>query len=926
MAFPDSDLPLQFEAAFGADPEASPGSWTFTSLTSRFLDSVVNLRVGKRAGSKTADPSAVAALFNNHDGDLTPMRALSTYWPNIKLDTPFRTKLRRADDTFTRTTSNGWGTSDSLHAWTTAGGAAADYSTSGSAGSVVVSAGASDRITVVDVAGRHQDVRILATTNGTPTGASIDTGVVARYTSASNFYAGMANVSTAGIVTAKIVKCVAGSLSTVTSVSTGLSTATSKHIRFRVIEDRLQLKIWLLGADEPDDWDLDVIDTSLTTGNLAGSYSRRTNAFSSITTFTYDDFDTTHVLFEGFTDSWKPDFIPSTAGGTSVTRVTASGPLRRLGQGSKPLRSAPYMAITGAATPPVAWWPLALGKLQNISPPEIPAGGPAMEGVLDPLFNNILPNWEQGDLAPWLPPGADLTGEGTARATVPPMPAGWVNTSGWTADITINVGSQRTPSTSPEPMLYVTGGGPYPTVDWDIEVQPAGGVDPSVSQDTVHLIFLEVNADVSSTATVIASASHVLFDNQPHQLRLTVAQSGANIAWTLSADGVLLASGTVNTKTLQRPARVELNPIRGNQFAKYAMGDVVIWGSSSPPEIASAALGYAGEEAQTRLARLCDQVGVPFLGMTSYATAPMGPQLLDTFMANVLDCETTDQGVLGEGNFGLTYIPRMARYRRPVGATINLATYRTTKGTSNQVLSPTFDDQAFRNEWTVTRPDGTSVTGADFSRVALPYGDSATPNPETVEQLVDDFSWRLALSSAESMRWPNTPVDLAANPDMVGEWLGLTPGLSRIVRTGLPSRGPDGDIDELLDGTEHTIRRRAWTINYAASPAKVYNEIGVWGSNAAGTRFGARNTVLAEDLTAVETGADVTATGEVWITTASHPTRFPFDVTIGGLVYSCTAITGTTPNYTLTLVRLASDKTHATGAPVTVTDTGRYGL
>jgi len=244
MAFPDSDLPLIWEAAFGADPEAAPGTWTFTDLTSRQLDSVVNLKAGKRSGAATADPSAVAALFNNHEGDLTPLRAMSPFYPNIKLDTPFRCKLRRADDTFTRTVSNGWGTSTSGHAWTTSGGVAADYSTSGTQGTVEVTAGASDRITVVDIAGPHQDIRILATTNGTPTGASIDTGVVARYTDASNFYAGVANVSTAGgIITAKIVKNVAGSLSTVTSVSTGLSTSTSKHIRFRVIEDRLQLKI-----------------------------------------------------------------------------------------------------------------------------------------------------------------------------------------------------------------------------------------------------------------------------------------------------------------------------------------------------------------------------------------------------------------------------------------------------------------------------------------------------------------------------------------------------------------------------------------------------------------------------------------------------------------------------------------------------------
>jgi hypothetical protein len=100
----------------------------------------------------------------------------------------------------------------------------------------------------------------------------------------------------------------------------------------------------------------------------------------------------------------------------------------------------------------------------------------------------------------------------------------------------------------------------------------------------------------------------------------------------------------------------------------------------------------------------------------------------------------------------------------------------------------------------------------------------------------------------------------------------------------------------------------------------------VYGTDATAYRYGAKDTNLAEDLTSVEAAADVDTGTDTWATTASHPSVFPLNVNIGGLTYSCTAITGTHPNLTLTLVRLATDRTHATGTQVTVTDTGRYGL
>jgi hypothetical protein len=930
MAFPDSDLPLIWEAAFGADPEASPGTWTFTDLSSRHLDSVVNLRTGRRAGSKTAEPSAVGALFNNHDGDLTPLRAMSAYHPNIKLDTPFRCNLRRADDTFTRTTSNGWGTSTSLHVWTTSGGAAADYSTSGTQGSVAVSATGSDRMTLVDLDGRHQDVRITATTNGTPSGGTVDTGVVARYADSSNYYIGAATVSTGGIVTATIAKRVAGSLSTVTSISTGLSTATSKKIRFRVIENRLQLKIWLTSATEPDAWHLDILDDSLTNGDMAGSYSRRGAGNSTPTTFTYDNFDTTHALLEGFTDSWKPAFIPTTDGFTSVVRVTASGPLRRLGQGSRPLRSPLFRTISGVAQGdyiPNAYWPMEDGTDATAFSSGL-AGGEsvAASGV---SFAAATP-----------PAGSEALAELAAGAAITfPIPS-YTDTGHWMFTWLMNI-----PAEPASDLVYaeIRSAGTAKRITLSVAPGTPGRVYVR-TYDAANTLIAEGFNDLDGFPDGAHPTEDQFYGNWVmHGVMLTpdVFPPGDSLCWqTMSVGETTTGIGGSDAGSLTGAAQsITLFGNTGAGFGHLGFFKDDIVGADPDFYISELKLafnanveamdGHTGETEIERFARLSREEKERFTALPGYDGVPMGPQLIDTFMANALDCETAGQGVIGEDNFGLTYIPRAARVRRPVGITIDLSTYRATAGTSLQVFSPIFDDQAFRNEWTVSRPDGSSIIASDFSRVKLPYEDSADPNLETDAQLVNDATWRLSVSSVEAMRWPNAPVDLFANPAMIGDWLGAVCGLTRVIRTGLPAIGPDGDIDELLDGIEHTIRRRAWTLDYAASPAMVYNQVGVYGTDAVVSRYDSAHSTLAAGYSSSATSFSVaTVAGHaLWTVGSSGPT-FPFDISVSGIRIRVTAISGASSPQTFTVTRSMDgyDKALSSGAQVRLWDPARFGL
>ncbi len=193
----------------------------------------------------------------------------------------------------------------------------------------------------------------------------------------------------------------------------------------------------------------------------------------------------------------------------------------------------------------------------------------------------------------------------------------------------------------------------------------------------------------------------------------------------------------------------------------------------------------------------------------------------------------------------------------------------------------------------------------------------------------DDTKLKNSLAAAASMSAPTPPRrpaigNVAAALDPKGHVQGLKPAAIQdtfdydvAVHFGIIGSGQGGS----------RIAQSFWDLGYRrvaafnTTPAKPY-DIAIFD---AGQRFGGDATYLAEDLDLTETAVDVVA-GETWATTASHPTAFPGNVLIDGVTYECTAITGAAPNYQLTITRLAEDKTHDAGSPVTVADVGHFGM
>jgi lysophospholipase L1-like esterase len=89
-------LPVQVQAAFGADLTADPGSWSWTDLSSRLRAEPIRIRAGKSSGARQVSPGTCTVTLDNDDAALTPLHPMSPYWPNVEMGTPLRVSVQWA--------------------------------------------------------------------------------------------------------------------------------------------------------------------------------------------------------------------------------------------------------------------------------------------------------------------------------------------------------------------------------------------------------------------------------------------------------------------------------------------------------------------------------------------------------------------------------------------------------------------------------------------------------------------------------------------------------------------------------------------------------------------------------------------------------------------------------------------------------------
>lgn len=594
--------------------------------------------------------------------------------------------------------------------------------------------------------------------------------------------------------------------------------------------------------------------------------------------------------------------------------LQASGVTRRLGQGVAPLRSVMYRGVTALDTV-VAYWPCEDGESATEfasglpdHPPMYPRGTVEMAShdgfkASDPLPTAGGVRWI-GSV-----PAYTVTGKTQFNFLMYVPPGG--------ASFTKTVARLRTTGTAPR---------------WDVDLTPAGS-----------LVLRAFDVD-----DVVLFSSGVAFAVNGQHMRVTVEleQVGTSVEWSLGAlfVGDLFGTsdgGTLASRTVGRVARVGMN-VGGSDLTGTVLGHIAVKDALGP-DTAIAGLelrAYEGETAGARLQRLCAEEGVTLtIGAASTVseTVAMGPQLPGSLLDLLDECASADMGILFESRdlLGLYYRTRASLYAQSADLTLDY-----TAGAVSGI-EPTEDDDAIRNDITVTRVNGSSARAqletGPLSVNAPPdgvgrYDDEVTVSVERDEDLPDQASWRLHVGTVDEARYPVIGVNLAgsafrADALLTADALDLDAG-DRIVVTNAPSgsTSPD-DIQQLAQGFTESLGQYEWLIDVNCTPASPW-DVAVWDdtSGPGEARYSSDGTVLNEALDTTETNIDVhTPTGPVW---SNDDAETPFDIVIGGERMTVTDVVGTSAFQVFTVTRSVNGvvKTHTSGADVALYKPAIYAL
>jgi hypothetical protein len=604
--------------------------------------------------------------------------------------------------------------------------------------------------------------------------------------------------------------------------------------------------------------------------------------------------------------------------------IEAAGIMRRLGQGGSTPKSAPRRFIP--TTNPTAYWPLedgpeavegaaAIGGLPFRQTGGAVTGGPAV-----PVKFGV------GDLGEWLLPGA----RGVSAASNSRMAAAvrMARTADdWAVDLTFRVRDALCGT-----ILEVFDNGPGASGD------PAYNWKVTTRGDPDQDLTLHITEDDGTPADTLLGTSAMLpelGDEFTHHMRLAVVQSGTSVNWNIYLDGVSVLSGTRTSTTNHGVRQIQITTW-GAGGSETAYGHVVLHtipvGGGSLPSVTTAAgvaLGRVGETAGRRIERLCVEEGVAFSSTGDLdESAGMGPQPVAGFLDLVHECEAADLGFLFEPRtaLGLHYLTRSALYNQSAALTFDYASRVFAD------LTPVDDDQALRNDVTVSRTGGASynatlATGA-LSTQAPPNGVGRYDETVTVNvagdgnMLENQAGWRVHLGTVDEARYPTVHINLNSPgvlPFLAAGLIALDVG-DRIDIVNLPSWLPPDDVSQLVQGFTETFDdggySRHITINCVPeSPYRVAEYESAAGSSV--NKYDTAGSQLNEDLTTTETGVDVlTTTGPAW---TADDVEDGFQIIIGGEVMTVTNIGAAIANLqTFTVTRSVNGvvKAHSTGAAV----------
>lgn len=446
---------------------------------------------------------------------------------------------------------------------------------------------------------------------------------------------------------------------------------------------------------------------------------------------------------------------------------------------------------------------------------------------------------------------------------------------------------------------------------WSLLSVPAAGVATSVqvlnirTSGTLGEAILEVNTDGSMRIRLrdrarndIYLSANIAFavNGNPALVGIWLQQIGPDIEWQVMcydvASGVFLAvDATLAGYTFGHATSMAVGI--GGQLGDTAMGHVAVIDKNTNAIyniIGSTLAGWKGEVTTDRILRLCAENGQPATAEGGGALSEaLGVQGLSSYFDLVKEAADCDLGALGERRDfpAIHYRARETFYNQtPV-----VLDYTTDLGSPPE---PEEDDEALRNDITVTRKDGSSYRAIEetgpLSVLDPPdgvgrYDEGLTINMAADTQLADQAGWRRHLGTIDEARFPKVHVNLARNPELISTLKPVGIG-DRLQIANPPTWLPPENIDLLVQGYTETLGNFEWDIVFNCTPGSAWT-IGV--ADHTDARADTAGCALAAGITSSATTLTVGVTdGPLW---TNAPAQMPIPIMVGGEEMSVTAVT-----------------------------------
>jgi hypothetical protein len=787
----------------GKSPDADPSDWGLEEDISAYIRQPgsdggqrISYSGGKGDEAPGVDAGNMTLTLDNRDGRFSTDNIAGPYYGDLDISTPVRMGVVSYADTFTRTTSNGWGTVDAAlgKAWTVTS-PSSNWSTDGAKANIMMpTANTAHNALANGASAKDVDVVMTVIPAAIATGNRFAAGIQVRRSSSNSYVLAALGFQTAGVMLLDIARQVNGVNTGLAGTITLGSTYTAGQrwrMRFQAEGGRCRVKVWPEASTEPATWDLSANETVAAGTDVAvylARFSSNTNN-PATTMVSVDDFQSTALEFTGSVVAWPVRWDLS--GNNSWAPITAAGILRRITQGTYPIQS-PLRRQLGAVANAVGYWPLEDGSDSRGFTSAISRQFPATFSGVTPAQATDLPG---GGPAPTLNSATSSIQGETTRAN---------NGTGFSAMFLMKFSS--VPAVKTRIARFRTSRGPVPI--WDI----------SMSDTTFWTEGLAADGTVLTSSVNLHGAD--LSNWFAWQLETDQSSTPGSTDWTtilhqVGTTGYGFHDGTISGGTNSLIKSFTLTGPAGTAFAHVWLGRNTL--PFVDNTFSAVSNGYAGELAADRFARVCTEAGIPYL-VRAGGSEKMGAQKEAGTLAVLRSCVEADYGVLSERGAGLEFIPRSARWNAATAMALTVAA-----GQIGAAPEPTRDDQRLRNKWTVSRVNGGQGVAQDDASVARhgAWEDSATINTYDDTVLENHAGWRAYVGSRGGLRWPSVALNFARNPALLPAWrargygwrLGITTGKAQV-------QGNEPDL--IVEGFQCQLWPDGWTADLNCSSAKVW--------------------------------------------------------------------------------------------------------